>query len=50
MMKVIFEEYGEGIIGAVILAILLPVIFGVFQFEIPEVFLHVYEVLFGGYV
>lgn len=49
-MKTIFEEYGEGIIAAGVLLVILPIIFGVFQLEIPSVLSRVYEIFLGGNV
>lgn len=49
-MRVILEEYGEGIIGAVAVIVMLPLICGVFESNIPELLQHVYGILFGGSV
>ena len=49
-MRVIFEEYGEGIIGAIAVIVVLPLICGVFKSNIPEMLQYVYGILFGGSV
>lgn len=49
-MRVIFEEYGEGIIGAIAVIVILPLICGVFESDIPRMLQYIYGILFGGSV